>query len=494
MNQLSMFVGPRGQRRWLPACALLALSILIGCVGSPDDVAETEGSTDEVAGTKGSHTDVDVPTEPKAYLKAERAMRAPRALTKTELDHLIELRAAYGLNTDPTFIRSLYENPIAHEAERSPVLLLGGILFTPEERAHAYRRVAAEWVGTKVDSASIENVAGYAGTVVNSDASLTVMCAGCDEATARAAVEARIDVAEPYEIRVKQVAYSTKELRDRAEAISKFLEDQGIDHGGAIDTATNSITIHLPDAAAELAETLGEGVNVELGYEEVAPDLNKNEPIAYLLVEGGQYITGPEGALTSGFAVQNGYGPFIVTAGHYAYPSVCTGTNGTWSQGGATLGIMTGACQYGGDMDASAITTYPYRNNWGRIHWTSTDWSLPVAFPVTTQDLVGQTVCQTGATTTGMTGDNALGTRCGTVSSTSSKSPCAAASPAWTFSLGAASYVRAGGDSGAGVVWPTIYGFGAAGTHSCQGFGGTGAIFSRYSVMASKWGLSLSPF
>ena len=57
------------------------------------------------------------------------------------------------------------------------------------------------------------------------------------------------------------------------------------------------------------------------------------------------------------------------------------------------------------------------------------------------------------------------------------------------------SYVQSRGysiEEGAAAV--SIYGFGAAGLHSCQGFGGTGAIFSRYSVMASKWGLSLSPY
>ena len=45
------------------------------------------------------------------------------------------------------------------------------------------------------------------------------------------------------------------------------------------------------------------------------------------------------------------------------------------------------------------------------------------------------------------------------------------------------------------VIWPTIYGYGAAGSHSCQNFSGgnQGAVFSQFSVAAAQWNLTISP-
>ena len=60
--------------------------------------------------------------------------------------------------------------------------------------------------------------------------------------------------------------------------------------------------------------------------------------------------------------------------------------------------------------------------------------------------------------------------------------------------FGVAGYLRNGGDSGAGVYWPTGFGFGAAGLHSRRISGPTPGVFSRFSVIASTWGLQMSPF
>lgn len=429
----------------------------------------------------------------RTYLQVESVLE-PETVGSDELDHIVDLRKAYGLKADREFVADLYLNPAKHDAERSALYLLGNVLFTPEEREHAFRRAAAEWVGDKVDQLAFDALPDYAGTVVNSDASITLRCSACDLLETSRWISDSLNVSEPYELTVERVALSDKELHALASSTTAMLDAQGIINSGAIDLMTNTVTIHLPDSAAHLADSLGDHITVEFGFEEVEPDINKNQAHGYNLVEGGQYITGASTALTSGFAVQSGYGPFILTAGHYSYPSVCASPGSTWSQGGSTLGIMTTACQYGGNRDGALITTSGYRNNWGRIHWTGTDDAHPVTFGVTTHNLLNQTVCQTGVATTGMNGNSAIAARCGLVSSMSSRSPCGGASPAWLFTLGAVSYVRAPGDSGAGVVWPTGYGFGAAGTHSCVGFGGTGAIFSRFSVMANAWGLTVSPW
>jgi hypothetical protein len=415
----------------------------------------------------------------------------PEQLTDEEVRHISNLRESYGLRTDAAFIRSLYSNPSAHQARISLHSLLAGILYTPDEEQQVYRRAAAEWVGAQVDLIAVDHVSNYAGTFIEPTGVVSLRCAPCDPEEVTL-LRASLDVDEQYELHAKDVKYSMDELHATAEKLSSDLHARGISHGGSISVERNRTEMFIENSGSDVGIEIPPSVTVEGDFVEETPDVDKNDPIVYGLVIGGQYITGSGTALTSGFAVEGAYGPFILTAGHYAYPSICTGEGDDWFQGGSRLGVMSSACQYGGDADGALISTFGHRVNWGRIHYTSTDWDEPVTFGVSTHSLEGQTVCQTGASTTGMSGDLNTSSRCGNVISTAASSPCGGANPAWTFSLGRASYLRNSGDSGAGVVWPTIYGFGAAGTHSCIGFNSTGAIFSRYSVMANKWGLSLT--
>ena len=439
--------------------------------------------------------------EMESYLSM-RPVQEPVALSDpTTFSHVQDLRKAYGLSTSAEFVHRLHSDPKAFGGMSSSAGLLGGIVISAEELPHAYLRAAAEWVGGKVDEFAYDSVPGYAGTSVWPDATVVLYCSSCIVRETETEIRSTVQVDEPFTISVQSVAYSLADLQKFGESATETLLGLGVRSGGAVDVDTNSVTLHVPADSLELARKLLPAVVKVAGdFIEVAPDVNKNDALGYNLIEGGQYITSdpsplrPNGtALTSGFAVQSAYGPFILTAGHYTYPAVCAEPGYTWRQGGLALGTMTAACGYGGAVDGALITTYGFRNNYGGVHWYSYDYVHRVTFGVTNHALVNQTVCQTGATTTGMTGDQQIYNRCGIVSSLSSGSPCGNASPAWTMSLGAASYVRASGDSGAGVVWPTGYGFGAAGTHSCVGFSGTGAIFSRFSVMASQWGLTITP-
>ena len=141
-----------------------------------------------------------------------------------------------------------------------------------------------------------------------------------------------------------------------------------------------------------------------------------------------------------------------------------------------------------GSFDAAAITTFNVRNNWGRIHVNANDWSHAVTFGVSTQNVINQTVCQNGYKTTGMDGLSNQAARCGVVSSLSFRP---------TFSHEAAfdvaGYQRTGGDSGAGVDWPTGFGLGAAGLHSRTTSSRRRAC-SRDSPWSRTRGLQVSPF
>ena len=171
----------------------------------------------------------------------------------------------------------------------------------------------------------------------------------------------------------------------------------------------------------------------------------------------------------------------------------CSGVNTVWSQGGSTLGV-TAAKNNGGSFDAQLITTAGYRNNWGRVHKTFADDAHAVTFGCTSgHDLLNKTVCQTGAKTTCSSGNCNLFARCALVTSLSFRPPSYGDAP-YAAAFGWADYLNDHGDSGAAVYWSTGYGFGAAGIHGGGYAGGYGAYFSRFSVIAAAWGLSVSPY
>lgn len=147
-------------------------------------------------------------------------------------------------------------------------------------------------------------------------------------------------------------------------------------------------------------------------------------------------------------------------------------------------------------MDAALISTSGTRYNWGRIHVNASDDAHAVTFGVSTHNLLQQTVCQTGYVTTGLDGYKNPSGRCGTVTNLLHRpSDAQRAGGPYNAQFGVASYIRNGGDSGAGVYWPTGYGFGAAGIHSGSINGASSpGVFTRYSVVASAWGLSLSAY
>lgn len=468
------------------ACVLIAV-----CLGAPPSGSSWRARA--VAQYRGTLNQVDGETDLRARYLRSVAITEPEQLSERDLAHILELRRTYGLSDDPVFVRNLYEQPERYGSRRSPTGIVSSLAYAPDEREQVFRRASAEWVGYQVDLLAADLVTDYSATVIQPDGSVALMCAPCREAEIQE-VRTSIAVNEPIDLVGIDVEYSAPELHEIADAFSSELDRQGIANSGVILSGENRVEILVSDEdVAKLPGQVPQAVTVEGGYELATPDVDKDDPLIYELVEGGQSITGIS-SVTSGFAVVGAYGPFMLSAGHIGYPDSCTRDGDRMYQGGSTLGLMTTACQYGGNVDGSLITTYGYRNNFGRVHYTSTNYQEPITFGVSSQGLVNQTVCQTGRSTTGNNGNFNITNRCGTVSSTASKSPCGGASPAWTFSLGAADYLRAAGDSGAAVVWPTIYGYGAAGTHSCVGFNESGAIFSRYSVMASKWGLSLSDY
>ena len=162
-----------------------------------------------------------------------------------DLDHMVQLREAYGLSTDRDFVRSLYDAPEQSKAVKFPFGLLSEIRLSEDEREHAKRRAVAEWVGGEVDKVAFDALAGYAGTVINSDASVTVLCARCDPTTVQRSLVATSNKAwagvpqlAPGELRVKEVDYSANELKSIGAESSYKLSEAGIRSYGSVDVGT----------------------------------------------------------------------------------------------------------------------------------------------------------------------------------------------------------------------------------------------------------------
>lgn len=418
-----------------------------------------------------------------------------RALADAELEHELELRAAYGLSTEREHVVALHRSPARFRAQRSRDGMFAALLLAEDELPLAVERAEVEYHGEAGEAWARDALGpAFAGAFVLGRR-LVIQCAGCEPRALEAALaDAELPTPLRGRIEVRAVEHSLDALTAAETRLAAFLAAERLPHNGTtVDVVGDRVELRVTTAQApgverrrdELVGVAGVPLVVVHDRGDGQLDLNKNQALGYALVEGGQAIgTSPgSAACTSGFAVQSGFGPFILTAGH------CTGLDQPWYQGGALLGYAR-ATQNSGSFDAALITTYNIRNNWGRVHVSTFDDAHPVTFGVTTHGLLNQTVCQTGFVTTGMDGLSAPSTRCGVVTSLTYRP-----AGAYNATFGRATYVRNHGDSGAAVYWPTGYGFGAAGLHSRSvNEAASPGIFSRFSVVASAWGLTVSPF
>ncbi len=298
-------------------------------------------------------------------------------------------------------------------------------------------------------------------------------------------------------VRVARVTYSREHLLSVLETARESLRHTDPAAQLWLDVGANRVVIAGQPEAVEDYRDRSEVVLEP--PREVMDQVDKDDAIGYNIVEGGQLIEkfitplGVWDKFTSAFAVQSGYGPFILTAGHqtsFTYPNMF--------QGGQQLGTL-GARNNQDWFDAAIITTYGYRNAKGNLHVTSSDWLHPVYF-ISPGDSVGVVVCQTGITTTGVSGDlgsSSSGTvRCGPILRTD-LAPGTQYYPVFRE----ADYKSQAGDSGAAVYRSTGYGFSAEGVHKgCNAPSSSPcptqpfrAIYSSMPYIAYVWGLSLIP-
>lgn len=250
----------------------------------------------------------------------------PEPLEDAELRHVVDLRRAFGLAADPAVVKQMHEDPVRFSAVRSSTGMFGYLLVTPSELDDLNIRAEIEWQTQSVTK-SVEDALGdaYAGLFFEGT-ELVVQCVGCG--TASAAEQIGLSsfpqpLKEHTEIRA--VKYSLKYLNELESRVADYLRDTEVATNGlGVFIMSNRIEVNSnPQSPKDLERSLAE----QFGSEPVVvvpesgvtrPFVDKDDDLIYGIVEGGQAIIGDgmSEPCTSGFAVQGGFGPFMLTAGH----------------------------------------------------------------------------------------------------------------------------------------------------------------------------------
>lgn len=141
------------------------------------------------------------------------AVTEPEPLSRSELEHVVEMRRHLGVPRSRAFVRRLHADPAALGAMRSAMGLFAALLVIPDEVPWLVVRSEIDWQsgdGRRV----AEGVLGptFAGSFP-SGRHYVIQCAGCDLAAARAAIAAS-DLPSPLRdhVQVRAVRYSLADL------------------------------------------------------------------------------------------------------------------------------------------------------------------------------------------------------------------------------------------------------------------------------------------
>ncbi len=391
-------------------------------------------------------------------------------LQLAQRDHVMELRKTLGLRNTSDFVESLHREPEALGAVYSDHTAFGRMIVTKEELPRLRHRFRLSTKAPELEAKARQLARKwFGGAVVTAREDGTPMLrllttpAGKD-ALASLPLDLEPELAASIEIGL--VEHTEQELADVQQTVTNFLRKLGVReqlNGTTVNVDTNRVEVHLyhpeRDFEALTRAELGElPVSWFSDSVRVGPAYAKNELDPYGLVEAGLRIVNTTRAAagrrdyycTSGFSVANGYGEFLLTAGH------CGDLNDQYQQGGVALGRVANR-NYSGAADVMAISTSGTRAAWGRAHLNVNSPNEPVVASVAINgDAVGTLVCHTGYATTGLSGLEGNLSSCGTIRSRQwAPEYIPNVLPVYRH----ATFAVARGDSGAGVLMHSIYGY-----------------------------------
>ncbi len=410
-----------------------------------------------------------------------------------ELEHVLELRRAWGLSTDGGTVGDLYRHPVEAGALEATDDRYGGLRLRADEVEIAAEHARNEWLAPSVRSAAVAILGSaiHGGTFVEG-LSIVVQCAGCEVETVRTEIVDRVPDAESA-LDVRVVTYPLVELVEIHHEVATMLESDLSAVTSRIDEPTNRVIVAVLAEDVVLAQSAvssfpTSSVSIEVLPGEPQDYVDKDDYYLFGVVGGGMSLdtSTQVGKCTSGVPTNNAaYGDMLLTAGHCG-----STTSPSWLQGGSSLGVFA-LDSDSGNFDVGGIAIGGTRPSAGNIHSTSTDYWHTLTFAIGMNgDVTGSTVCQNGLATTGMSGNSNPTNRCGTLTSLTFD-PGAGWNPVFRY----ATMYGNTNDSGATIYWPTIYGYGAVGVlKGGSNPGGSPVWYSHLPYALNAWGLTLKPF
>jgi hypothetical protein len=271
-------------------------------------------------------------------LHASRASAVPLEPPKEVVQNEISTRQIFGLDVDPDRVRATLTDPAKYRAQLRPDLY--DLTLTSDEADRVKEQVRVHQAALSLaDILVAETPETFAGGRVGPGAdargAVTIYVAGATQPTeSRAAAT----LGKGMSYRVIQVKHSQAELVKLASALKETLVASAVDGTTGVDDDRNAVVVTVAEKSEALPPEVDSAVADGLAVVDRVPGtlqpagVYKNQPIAYQLVEGGQHlsltaakstqdISGID--CTSGFAVANSVGTYLLTAGH------CLGSTGS---------------------------------------------------------------------------------------------------------------------------------------------------------------------
>jgi hypothetical protein len=478
------------------AAGVVALCVAISAFG-------VAGAAPEAVSAVVRTTVVGVPASDAEKLLATLSPAAPAEADEATVAAQAKVRGSLGLRSDTKWISQVLGDPASVGAVTASGGDFYGLTLASDEVSVVAQR---NFLQNTMSSATGVNAAAMAAWQSFVETRLAIVD-GKPRATmffdeVPGEIEDWLDKALPTEARSLVSAEPIPAPRADLDALeaemTQVTRSEQLQVSFAIHYEDGRVWAGSPDQASldRLAkEFVGRPIDLELTGDGGPTGYDKNQVLPYGLMESGMKLVTAQSAdqCTSGFSVNSGYGPMLLTAGHCFQLNwdVTAPGPGSWNAVGR-VAARSYPNEAGSNWNFDAETVFaPTRPLWGRQHVNRDDWGHRInGWIGQNTDSLGDFYCHSGISSSGMDGYG--GPRCGALLEKTFQP--------WWMNFANPVFRRIDtdsvpGDSGGGVWWGTIYGDLAValvqGRMTSRDGTNVDAILSHLPYITNAWGLTV---
>ncbi len=444
--------------------------------------------------------DVHLSVEELRILRAESRFVSPVEVSEKDLDRIVDLRAAVGLDSDPDRVRSLLNGDAGDALVAISTSDFAGLTLSVAEAGRMIQRAKLQKLSFQANERAIQAGTDFIESRIRADVSTGAFVIDFLLEKPSASVQSAVlqVFGSDYVGRVNFVVAPrpSNEVKSDGELVEDSVEVLRLtDSAYWLDfwSGTVGFSASEPRSIERIMEFVPEVRFGELRIEGNSPSTLKSQYQPYGTVFAGLAVYGGP-TCTTGFGVATAYGNMLLTAGH------CYSLNETTYQGGQTLGPVVArnykiyyCCDqstFDAELIASAVSG---RATFGRIHVNYADWAHQISGWIgLNSDSVGAIICHSGVTTAGLDGFSNLSEKCGPITQKNYSPSGYMYQPSPVFRVSTAQ--SRGGDSGGAFYWDSIFGSLGVGlmsgktcrTESCA----ANSILSHLPYIMNYWGIT----